>query len=101
MSVSSKRGLHINNNAIYADAINRSRVEEQLEEVPPVSHVGFKPKFKVRGQASMQESRAVEHQPVKLGQKSGLFASEVEAQIASKRLENKIREAALKRVGAL
>jgi len=101
--MSFQRGIHVNTSAIVAAAQNRDLqvASEHVEPLPAVK-AAFAPKFRT-AKASGQRSLASidNNQKVAVGQKTGLFASDVEAMIASKRLESKIREAAMRRSGAL
>jgi hypothetical protein len=62
-----------------------------------VINVPFASKF--RSVKPVVTRQALDHHPAHVGKKSTTFANEVEARIASQRLEEKIREAALKRIG--
>lgn len=96
----SKRGrLNINTQAMYSAVLQRDYVEEHQEEIRPHINVPFASKFKTTTTQHPTTKQAFDRQPVHVGKKSATFANEVEARIASQRLEAKIREAALKRIG--
>lgn len=93
----SRRGLNLNIEAIYSNTLNRVYTEGRQEEERPYVPAQFAPKFRNTTPIRVQETQSVEYNPVSVGKRTGSFANETEAIIASRRLEEKIREAALRR----
>lgn len=97
--MSKRGGLNINTQAMYSATLQRDYIEEHQEEERPHINVPFASKFRTVTAQHPTTKQAFDRHPVHIGKKSTSFANEVEARIASQRLEEKIRSAALKRIG--
>jgi len=96
-----KRGVHVDVEALNSQLLARQYQEEEAQKYRPDPSVQSNPYSSsfVKKKTTLPVGPTQPRAEVKLGQRQQGFVNEVQVRIASKELERKVREEALRRVG--